>query len=209
MVLTILDAAFRHGAGRDAHDREACRVFAVRGAQLALQRHRLERRKSFPRKPRMIEIWRGGSKCDQVDTGVACDRRAQLSGNLGIAGRRQAFDVAAFKHDAAIAGAGGHQRAADLDAMRLRRERGQREPEFFQRRRRVVHMRHEMRKMVEIELAGFRCLGRGQLGEGGRRHSDTGGRRAIKSISMRASRASPLTPTQVRAGRLPAGKYSA
>ena len=35
------------------------------------------------------------------------------------------------------------------------------------------------------------------------------GRRAIMSISMRAPRARPVTPTQVRAGRRAAGKYSA
>ncbi len=35
------------------------------------------------------------------------------------------------------------------------------------------------------------------------------GRRAIMSISTRASRARPVTPTQVLAGRLSAGKYEA
>ena len=35
------------------------------------------------------------------------------------------------------------------------------------------------------------------------------GRRAIKSISTRAPLASPVTPMQVRAGRLLGGKYEA
>ena len=41
------------------------------------------------------------------------------------------------------------------------------------------------------------------------RCEDQPGRRAMKSISTRAPLASPVTPMQVRAGRLLGGKYEA
>src|SRR6476619_2705356 len=71
MVLTILDAAFRHGARSDAHHGEARSMLAVLGHELALKRDRLERREPLAGEPRMIGVGGAGAEDNGMHADVA------------------------------------------------------------------------------------------------------------------------------------------
>jgi hypothetical protein len=96
--------------------------------------------------------------------GIALDRGAKLAGDGGVARRREEFQVPLLEHHAAIACTGGHDGSAGLGAMRLLGERGQRETELFQRAARTVHVRHEVRHVIEHQLSRRRNLTIGRSG---------------------------------------------
>ncbi len=148
MVGQHLDAPFRHHAGCDARNGEGRRVWAGRG--LDWTRH--------PDQVANGEIIRGeAAVCSfrvrhgesrEMHSGVAFERRIELTGQRRIGCLEQNLAIAASEHDGDVAGSGRTRAAggirADLDGNRRRRKSATR-----QRAARGLGIAHEMGDVIE------------------------------------------------------------
>ena len=160
LVAQDLHAAFRHGPGRHAEDRE-CGL----GLAAAVDRHRpAQIRHGLGREPGGVQPPRLGPgivdrEGDQMESLIAGDRRP-----VGARKRRiepvdvgQDLEIAAAQHGASVGGSGRHPVARRI-GVAVDRERGEREAETLERRGRRVDVGDEPADMVEEDPARRRCL---------------------------------------------------
>ena len=155
-----LHAAFRHAVMGDARDREARILAAGMGCDRPAHIDERQRRETGLGEPTMFGGGISAAEGGEVQPDMIGDPLAQLPRELGIAAggcdRGQDLDIALPQHRAAIAGAGRDGLA--VHPVCLRRERGQAKAAAFESGCRRIHLRHEMRDVVEEHGAWRRQL---------------------------------------------------